>query len=543
MGISIKAKIIVFILIISLLVSIATGFFVEAKLLDDISPKFEMEPWVYFLILFFVIQIISAFFAFTIIRPIDEIIINTQLIAEGRYGQRLKVRSSDEFGRLSRAFNSMSMKLKRTNVQRSHFSDIAAQERSKTDLIIDSMTEGVIVTDEDYKIIMINTSAQKIFDLDESKLMNRHIIHLLQKFDLQNVTDKFPEIDRQEILPQRNINAIRVEAELEKPRKAILKFTIAKVLNERKFPVGTVTVIEDITRMKEIDRMKSDFISTISHELRTPLTSILGYTSLLLEGKMGDLEKKQKKSLEIVDKEAKRLAELIEDILDLSKLESGKTKLRIESLDLAALLKSLPIVELPKKKGLIFDVIAPPDLPKVECSRVKISQVFTNIISNAIKFTDKGGKITVRFRMLKEHVRVDIKDSGVGIEKENMPKLFNKFYQVQSHLTRSQSGTGLGLAIIKEIIGLHGGLIGVSSKIGHGTTVSFVLPVVRKEKKRDTNCWEYMKCGKVGCPAYNSEGVQCWLEPGTLCKKNSKEPCFDKIDTCIYCPVFRGDED
>ena len=154
----------------------------------------------------------------------------------------------------------------------------------------------------------------------------------------------------------------------------------------------------------------------------------------------------------------------------------------------------------------------------------------------------RSGSITIKSVNKRDYIQVDIIDTGVGIRKLEIPKLFNKFYQVQSHLTRTQTGTGLGLPIVKEIVGLHHGLLSVKSKPGNGTTIGIMLP---KQQPADGGagqqlaCWEEKVCRKIKCPAYNSTDKRCWLYMGTLCKKNSNEPCLDKIDVCTYCSIYK----
>lgn len=536
---TIKSKIVGFILVVSVIVGIATGIFVEGFLKNG-PNNLPVQPLYFFLSLFALILISTIVFSFSLLKPIDELIIATQVISGGRYGHKVRERSKDEFGRLAKAFNTMSNKLRVTMVQRARYSKLAAEEKSKTDLIIDSMTDGVIVTNADYKIVLFNHSAEKLFGFSEDKVIDQHIIHFLEKFNMSEVINQYPAIDKDAILPVREVNVVSLEVEVEKPKNMILKATIAPVKNEKNIITGAVMVLEDITRMKEIDRMKSDFVSTVSHELRTPLTSILGYTSILISGKLGEIQEKQLKSLMIVDKESKRLAALIEDILDLSRIESGKTKINFEETDIVELLKGTNVINLPKRKQIKFSIVSPKKMPNVMIDRNKISQVFTNLISNSVKFTKEKGKITVKFTDTKEHIRIDVIDTGVGIKKDNLHKIFKRFYQIDSHLTRTQSGTGLGLSIVKEIVGLHCGLLSISSKYNKGTTISFTIPKRRiSDNLQKFNCWEKMNCEKMKCPAYKVDNNRCWLEMGTLCKKSSKEPCYDKISICNYCDLYK----
>jgi signal transduction histidine kinase len=263
---------------------------------------------------------------------------------------------------------------------------------------------------------------------------------------------------------------------------------------------------------------------------------------LLLNEKFDKLNHEQKKALEVISSESNILHELINDILDLSKLEAGKAKMRFEKLNLKELIEKSNALKLPQKKNINLKLMMAEKLHYITGDRAKLMQVFTNLISNAVKFTNENGTITIRAFNRKEHVQVDIVDTGIGLKNQHIPFIFNRFYQVQSHLTRTQTGTGLGLSIVKEIVGLHYGLISVKSRIGKGTTISIALPIEQpKEGSIDAAsfCWENKRCKKIKCPAYQNDDKRCWLHMGTFCRKNSNEAVADKIDLCSNCNIYR----
>jgi PAS domain S-box-containing protein len=547
MGTSIKVKIIVFVTIIVLLISAATALFILSSFEKTASGLMGSEQLKSETILFFAGVIVfcmtcSVIFAVTLIKPVDELIIATQLIAEGQYDKEIESRRDDEVGRLVLAFNDMAKKISRTKKESTKFSEIALIEKQKTSLIIDAMADGVIVTDESHRIIMFNPAAEKLFDMGKNKMQGRHIAHLLRRFKMDRLFLCFPEIDRENLLPIKRTWVDSVEISLEKPKKRVIRATVAPIKNERHIITGTVTVIEDITKLKELEEIKNNFVSTVSHELRTPLTNIIGYTSLLLNERFDKLNPQQKKALEVISSESNILHELINDILDLSKLEAGKAKMRFEKLNIKELIEKCNALKLPQKKNISLKLILAERLHYITGDRAKLTQVFTNLISNATKFTNEGGMITIRAFNKKEHVQVDIADTGIGIKNQHIPLIFNRFYQVQSHLTRTQAGTGLGLSIVKEIVGLHHGLISVKSRIGKGTTISIAIPIEQpKEGNMDQvpYCWESKRCRKIKCQAYQSDDKRCWLHMGTYCRKNSNEPVSDKIEVCSYCSIYR----
>lgn len=227
---------------------------------------------------------------------------------------------------------------------------------------------------------------------------------------------------------------------------------------------------------KKINRMKDEFVSTVNHELRTPLTSMKLYLSLLREGKMGALKPEQKKAIEIVNKEAGRLAELISDILDVSKLESGREKLTLAKTNLAQLLDWVTYEKLIDEKKLIIKNTVPKKFPVV-VDEAKFRQVFVNLLSNAIKFSPEQGTITLGASREKKTWQFWMQDEGPGIQKQHQKKIFEKFYQVEDYLTRTKGGTGLGLPITKKIVEMHKGTIRVESTQGRGSKFVVEVPL------------------------------------------------------------------
>ncbi len=232
---------------------------------------------------------------------------------------------------------------------------------------------------------------------------------------------------------------------------------------------------EELTRL---NRVKSDFVSTVSHELRTPLTSIKGYVSLVLDGDVGPVNEQQKEFLSIVNKENERLTNLISDLLDVQKIESGKMPFNFKEFRLGAFLREYEkeLKKLEKGNNAMIALVCPDNLPAVKADEDKIKQVLMNLVGNAVKFSQLQPKITITARNERDYLQVDVTDNGIGIAKKDIPKLFQKFYQIDSNSNRKASGTGLGLSICKHIIERHGGEIGVRSTLGKGSTFSFTLP-------------------------------------------------------------------
>lgn len=226
---------------------------------------------------------------------------------------------------------------------------------------------------------------------------------------------------------------------------------------------------------KDLSKMKDEFVSVVSHELRTPLTNIKLYLSLLKEGEFGTLSKKQKEPLKVLEDESERLNAMINNVLSLSKLEAGKQTLHLQNINLGSLVDSSVYLEMARKKGVVVENNIPQNM-RVNVDEDLFKQVFTNLFSNALKFTENGGRIIFWARHVKSGIEIIVKDTGAGISKENMPHLFNKFYQAEHFMTRTKGGTGLGLSIVKKIIELHNGKITVISEKGRGTEFIISLP-------------------------------------------------------------------
>ncbi len=334
--------------------------------------------------------------------------------------------------------------------------------------------------------------------------------------------------------------------------------------------------------LRELDRLKSSFLANMSHELRTPMNSIIGYTALLIDRVDGEINEEQDKSLQKVANNAKHLLQLINDILDMSKIESGKIELAPAKTDITALIETTvstfrPALE-EKNLTIAFDFAA--DLPPVFIDDDKTRQILNNLLSNAVKFTERGG-ITIHARPSSIgiqpgeqplFVEICVEDTGIGIKKDDMGKLFDKFSQIDVSTIRQYEGTGLGLSIARGLVVLHKGVIWAESEFGRGTKLIFTLPAQKKvfdkpaepvlepvmakkfaeyfNKPPETflkeptyggkaiRCWEYTHCGQTSCPAYGSKEHRCWLIAGTHCKGIQVAKYPEKAEFCKACEVL-----
>jgi signal transduction histidine kinase/DNA-binding response OmpR family regulator len=338
------------------------------------------------------------------------------------------------------------------------------EEASKVRSILQSIADGVIVVDRAGLILMANPAAQEILGMRREDLEGRNTRDLPGLFMgggiLAQDTQRFELVDR------------------------FVNVHSAQVVMDTGEVLGRVYVLRDITKEVEADRSKSEFISTVSHELRTPLTSIKGYVDLILLGSVGEVTPMQRSFLDVVRANSNRLVDLINDILDISRVETGRIVLNLEPIAIGELVEEVTEsarAEI-ERKSLSLDVQLPPDLPLVQADRKRIVQVLNNMVSNAYKYTREGGHISVVAGCSDGYLRVSVTDSGVGISPDDMKKLFTRFFRADNPLRDEVGGTGLGLAISKSFIELHGGAMGVESEVDVGSTFFFTLPLMPREE-------------------------------------------------------------
>lgn len=342
------------------------------------------------------------------------------------------------------------------------------REKNKTDRIIREISDGVIVTDREGRYLLINPAGVRLLG-KKGDDPYADLTGLSRIPGLAEIFENSAEAATKEIEVQ--------DPGLDTPR--VLKATAVPLKNERGDLLGKVAVLHDITSFKEVDRLKSDFVSQVSHELRTPLTSIKGYIDNLKDGIAGELSGKQVTYLDRMSRNADYLAALISDLLDVSRIESGKMTLFPSRFSFRNLIESVVKILRPnlEEKHLEFELKAFPEEPRMEGDHSKLEQVVTNLVVNAIKFTPPGGRITISLERDEKFVTTSIRDTGIGIPADKQSRIFDRFYRVEPEIPSKGNGTGLGLYIAKNIIEMHGGRIWVTSEVGHGSEFSFTLPI------------------------------------------------------------------
>lgn len=422
--------------------------------------------------------IISAFFItvglvaavlFTrrIIGPLGSLLEAIKSIREGSLNQEIKVSADDEIGRLAAEFNSMALRLQ--IYEKSNIKNLIA-ERNKSIAIVKSISDPIIVTDNKYNILLLNGSAEKLFGVKERDSLGRHILEYINNKTI------FENIKRAMINDIPEDNTILTFEQEGKLKYYIV--TVTNILSDEKTIVGNVTVLQNITNLKEIEEAKSDFISTVSHEIRTPLTSIIMGNGILLDNTIGDLNKDQAEVIQAMDEDGRALLALVDDLLDLSKIKAGKLEMSIREVDLNRIIaNSLKTIgEIAKEKEITVVNNIDENLPLLMIDIGKISSVLNNLLANAIKFTKEGGEITLESELKADEVEISVIDTGIGISKEDQISIFDKFVQVKG-IGIDTKGTGLGLAIAKEYVKMHRGRIWVESELGKGSKFIFTLPL------------------------------------------------------------------
>jgi two-component system phosphate regulon sensor histidine kinase PhoR len=345
------------------------------------------------------------------------------------------------------------------------------QEKKQTSSVLESIAEGLVVVNNKGEVVMMNPAAERLLAVNQKERIGKPLTDGLRDEQLVSLAQGSNE-EREIVL----------NAKQEATRR-VVRASNAVITDEDGRTVGMVAVLSDVTKQRELEQLKSEFVSKVSHELRTPIVAMQHALSIIADEVAGPLTEEQKKFSALLQRNLQRLNGLINDLLDLSKLEAKKMELRLEPAALQAIVQSVcdTLEAWAQSKGIALHRRVPDGLPLVNCDPARITQVLTNLIGNAVKFTPKQGRVTIEARLLPESqgVELSVADTGVGIAKEDLPKLFSKFQQVGERTASDISGTGLGLAISKEIVELHRGRIWVESDAAArpGTKFLFTLPL------------------------------------------------------------------
>lgn len=405
--------------------------------------------------------ILGFFIAKSITVPINDVTEKAEKMAQGDFSQEVSVMSDDEIGRLAEMFNLLRQKLNITLAEISN-------EKSKLETILCYMADGLIAIDLSGGIIHANPTARQMLGIVDPDLESKNCNDVLKKyskiFHLENLKENCKEGGGQEIF---NYGSSAFAVRYDRFR------------DENDEDVGIIIILQDITERQKLENMQTDFVANVSHELKTPLTTIKSYTETLMDGTLEDIEMAAS-FLKIIDTEADRMNRLVKDLLQLSRLDYKQEKWHKKDSNLIWLLRAVVTkVEMTAKQkeqhlNCIFDG---EQGIMVTVDKDRIEQVLLNILSNAIKYTQEGGRIDIDAMRIDGQARVIVTDNGMGMAESEIPRIFERFYRVDKARSRAMGGTGLGLSISKQIVEEHGGSIEIESQEGKGTKATLVLPL------------------------------------------------------------------
>ena len=408
--------------------------------------------------------IISFFLARGLSRPMLELSSAAEKVARGAFDVQVRIETGDELENLGNTFNTMVSKLK-------EYADIQLDkliaEKTKTETIIFSISDGILLTDYNGDIILINNQAKRIFKTlqEDNDAKNLYSLLPMVKNDLEKILSGKEKVISKEVELQTLSGEVNY-----------YQLTSLELITEKGDKLGILTVLHDITLQKQIDKMKDNFVHSITHDLRNPVSSIRGFVKFLQDGIGGPITEQQRHMLNVIDRASFRLLNMINDILDVARIEAGKMVINLEECNINSILSCIEELQTPlaERKNIALLFYHPATTVNLVADGNLLERVLVNLIGNAIKFTPEGGKVEVGVEDLEDKVLFWVKDTGEGIPAEYLDKIFDKFQQL--HSTQSRSGTGLGLTICKYVVEAHLGKIWVESKLKVGSKFSFYIP-------------------------------------------------------------------
>jgi two-component system phosphate regulon sensor histidine kinase PhoR len=392
-------------------------------------------------------------------QPLRRLTEAAKQIAEGDLTTHLVVSRRDEVGQLTGAFQHMSEQLREKM-------SVLAAERGRLAAVLEHMADGVFITDEDGRVELVNAAAARLLGTSEDKALGRSFSHVVPQYQIMELWKRCHDLGEEQ------------QDTVEIGHRNLFVQAIVTPFHEGEAR-GFLVILQDLTRIRRLETVRRDFIANISHELRTPLAGLKALVDTLRGGALKD-PPAAKRFLKRMDAEVDALTQIVEELLELSRIESGQVPLRLVLTPLAEVLRPPADRLRPQAEsaGLSLTVLLPPQVPLVLADVERAQKVITNLAHNAIKFTPPGGSVVVAAEPAGKEVIISVKDTGVGIPAEDLPRIFERFYKADR--ARSGGGTGLGLAIAKHIVQGHGGRIWAESVEGKGSTFFFSLPVANK---------------------------------------------------------------
>lgn len=397
--------------------------------------------------------------------PLGKLTEATKRISHGDFGEQVYVSSDDEIGQLAGAFNTMSLELNNriNELKNSNMTNYA---------ILKSMINGLIAIDNDYKIMFINKAAQEMFNIKEKKYIDADIREAFEGHVLSELFNKNFDI----------YDEVQNEFEISDPKYQVFRIysNVIRDKERTQSSMGLLLNFVDISQSKQLENMRKEFVANVSHELKTPLTSIQGFIETLKEG-AAEQKPLRDKFIDIIDIEANRLKQLIDDILILSSIERTANDYVLESVDPNEVINEISgmMEHIADKKSIKISYQLQEHMAYIMGNKVWMKQMMINLIDNAIKYTPEGGQVYVSIQDVMDHFIISVKDNGIGIDKEHLSRLFERFYRVDKARSKKAGGTGLGLAIVKHIALSMNGEISVESEVDKGTEFIIRIPKFR----------------------------------------------------------------
>lgn len=411
--------------------------------------------------------VLGIVLAHTITHPIRLVTRHATAVAEGNFNQKMEVFGSDEIGQLSSAFNYMTSRLRDALAQNE-------EEKEKLSSILSNMSDGVIATDEHGRVILVNLRASFMLGVNNNEIAGRHISSLFG-LDPEEADALITGVPASTFL------------QLESPDPigpVVIRVTFTPIHRREIGITGTIAVLQDVTEQEEMEDTRREFVANVSHELRTPLTTIRSYAEALEEGAIHEPQLGER-FVGVIRNETERMIRLVTDLLHLSRLDSNEALLRVQSVNVEELLEDVAdrFSFQMQEKRITKRVGIEQGIGAIMLDRDQMDQVLDNLVSNALKYTPEGGSIVIEARRSGEWLAISVQDTGIGIRKKDIDRIFERFYRVDKARSRNMGGTGLGLSIAREIVKAHGGTISLESELGKGTCATFTLPLLREGRE------------------------------------------------------------
>ena len=475
-------KFVFFLLLSSMIsLSIALGIFVGYYLSTGTYPSLVMFILVGVSVSFVACFLMGLLFAKITLSPIKQILDAIRNLTVGNYNVNLSIKSHDEFEEMGSQLNFMAKKMQENNQKIELDKYLIWIEKNKEEAAFSNIADGIIGLDANQNVVIFNKAAETITGIQTKDAMGKPIQTLFQLFD-ENKAEILPTIycpirhdDFEGIIYNKQQVTLKTTLNTEIP----INMISSKIKESIRANLGCIITIHDLTKEKQLEQMKLDFVSMAAHELRTPITSITGYLSVFMQEMAGKIPASETELLDKIDFASKQLLSLVDNMLNVSRVERGVFSVTVAPMDYLDLVNKIisELSERAKSKGQVIEYVPPTQpIPQIEGDKIRLGEVLSNLIANAINYTPANGRIRITVELKDAQVVTHVQDNGKGIPADAIPHLFQKFYRVVAKLEQASKGNGLGLYISKAIIDVHHGKIWVDSEFGKGSTFHFSLP-------------------------------------------------------------------